>query len=522
MLMAHLLDENQAMSLKWLAGHYLHEPDWSLNIQDRLKSEKKRDTIPDGELYAYCAKDVEVTVRLYSLFATALHANPRLRSIYHHVSRPLQDALFRTAEATGWPLDVARARGLYERYEEIEVDYSKSKRGRKIKHMRGRGKWAEQIDDLELQLDHWAGRHVNWRSPEQVRDVLYRQFEVRVEKQTEEGEDSTDVEALMAVRDQHPIVRVILSHRRVMQKAKMLNGWLRRARDGRVYSEYNVAGPVTGRLSGRNPNPQNIPRDKEVRRLVVASPGHSILAADYKTIELGFAAWQYDEPTMLAAYRRGDDLHTLTATHILDRPPSTSEERTRFGKTPNFGLLYGQGVGGFRDYALKGSAHAEVVVDLSEREAREIRTGWHELYPGVREGWHRIVADLRKHGYVETLSGRRRRFPDYHRLDEYMQSACNRMAVNAVVQTPAGELTHIAAILAHTAVPGLILDVHDSLVFEVPVGTVKTAAKVLREIMEHEVPKYYARHLGATIDIPVRVDIGVGPSWGELSQVVDS
>src|SRR5579864_305601 len=213
MLMAHLLDENQSMSLKWLAGHYLGWKDWSVDIQDRLKSDKKRDAIPDDELFAYCAKDVEATVRLYSRLATLLSHNPRLRNIYHHVSRPLQDALFRTAEQTGWPLDVGRARELYERYEEIEMDYSKSKRGRKIKHMRGRGKWAEQIDELELKLDDLAGRHVNWRSPEQVRDVLYRQFEIKVEKQTEEGEDSTDVEALMAVRDQHPIVRVILSHR---------------------------------------------------------------------------------------------------------------------------------------------------------------------------------------------------------------------------------------------------------------------------------------------------------------------
>lgn len=494
MLQAHLLDENRRVGLKNLALQHLSPEVYWRYVAPLLKDAVKRGALAYDELARYCVGDCAVTLLLFDIFSRQMAEYPRLEKIYRHLSLPLSQALL-PVERRGVPFDVNQANGLY--YD-----------------------LGVQAGNLTMMLNQQAGKDLNWNSDTQVAALLYGEYKItppHLTKSKKRG--SVDEKALMKIRYSHPVVETLVEHRHVTKQMEIIESWRSRARDGRVYPTYSIPGTVTGRLSGRNPNPQNVPTYSRIRALIRSPHAERcILAADYRTIELGVAAWLFEEPKMLAAYveqilHGGEDLHTKTATALLGRPPRDKLERKKYGKTPNFGLLYQQGVEGFMEYAAKQG------VKYTLEQSADVHGAWHALYPGIREGWAKYGMMLHQYGYVEMPSGRRRRLPEYHSANSRLRARAWREGCNAPVQGTAGEFTHIAAILSQEPMllkfdAQLILHVHDSLVFDVPIVTVGDAGPMLKRIMEQDVPAYFEGHFGP-VGIPLGAEISTGPSWGE-------
>jgi uracil-DNA glycosylase family 4 len=493
MLMAHLLDENRPVGLKKLALQHLDPSLYWQYIEPLLRRPDTRGAIDFRELGTYCANDVAATWLLYDELFRQLRREPRLDLIYRRISLPLSAALLE-AECRGIMLDINRADEL-------------------------RGRLAAERAEVERELAARAGRSINWASPEQVARLLYEDLRLPVPHRTKAAErGSTDEKALRRLVGQHPLVGALIRWRRVNKQELIVRTMLTRVRaDGRIYPTFNQCGTVTGRLSQHDPNLQNIPTDSAVRSLIVAPPGHVILAADFAMIELVVAAWLFGEQTILDAYTAGRDLHTETATALLGRPPATAEERKKYGKTPNFALLYQQGDAGFVEYAAKQG------VELTLEQARAMRTAWHALYPGIRRGWQRYALDLEACGYVESPIGWRRRLPEFHSGSTALRNEAWRQGCNFPVQNMAVVLTHVGAIIAQSILRAahgahLIHHIHDQLVFEVPIGQAREAAATLAGILTVDVPAFLDRVFGVRLPFTPRVEVGLGRSLGELTR----
>jgi DNA polymerase-1 len=493
MLMAHLLDENGGVGLERLAKDLLGLPMVWKKLDPEMRNPKRRAAIPEADLMERCKEDAAATFALYHHLLPRLQAKPRLEAIYRHMSLPLMRR-FIDVEIAGVPFNKQRAEALVT---DLQIE----------------------LAGVEADLDTFKSG-VNWDSPDQVAAILYGEYGLKPPKMAEKKpRGSTDEESLMKLRDQHPIMPLLLRHRKLAKKEEMVVSWIKHVRpSGTIHPSFNVTGTETGRISVSRPNLQQMHTDEDVRSLIWSpNPGWVLLSADYKTIEIGTAAWIFDEPTMLAAYIN-DDVHTLTATRLLGRPPVDKDERKKYGKTPNFGLLYQQGDEGFRDYAMKKG------VDMTLDEARLMRAQWHNLFPGVRAGWRRIGNRLTADGGLLTLpSGRERRLSDFMGNVRWKINKAWRDACNTPVQGTAGEFTHIAAILAPPVLAEyggrLLLHWHDSLVFVVPQVYLDRCAALLADVMRTKVPSYFEEHFGTRLPIPLFVDVAAGPDLGHLAEI---
>jgi DNA polymerase I len=325
----------------------------------------------------------------------------------------------------------------------------------------------------------------NWDSPKQVAEAL-RLAGCAVEK--------TNDDTLAAL--DHPLASLLRRYR----AAKKLLGtygeaWLQHvAPDSRVYAGWHQLGADSGRMACSKPNLQNLPRDVRYRRCFVAPPGRALVKADYSQIELRIAAKLAGEGSMIDAYARGDDLHALTARHLLGKEEVTKEDR-QLAKSVNFGLLYGMGANGFRDYA-----RSNYGVELTEAQAQEYRERFFRAYPGLAR-WHRRVRDANA-PETRTVAGRRRPLDRETPLP---------LRLNAPVQgTGADALKRALALLwkRRADCPGAIpvLAVHDEIVVECPAGSVEEAKNWLRRAM--------ADAFGVWIEpIPVEVEVRTGQTW---------
>jgi DNA polymerase-1 len=278
---------------------------------------------------------------------------------------------------------------------------------------------------------------------------------------------------------------------------------------GRLHTSYNQTGTVTGRISSSDPNLQNIPirteLGREVRRAFVAEPGWQLVAADYSQVELRVMAHISGDEGLLSAFARGEDIHASTAAAIMDVPlGEVTPEMRRVAKAVNFGLSYGQ--------TAYGLAQA---TGLTQAEAEDFIKAYFERFPKVQEYIDHTKALAKRQGYVETLLGRRRYFPELQpgsRASHNARQAAERMAINAPIQGTAADIINIATIRLHRALQEsdlrsrMILQVHDELVVEAPEEEVAALSPLMCEIMEN----------AFDLEAPLKVDLKVGRNWGEL------
>jgi len=279
-----------------------------------------------------------------------------------------------------------------------------------------------------------------------------------------------------------------------------------------VHTSFNQTGSVTGRLASSEPNLQNIPTRTELGRQVrlgfVASEGHTLLSVDYSQIELRIVAHMAGDRAMLDAFREGQDIHATTAAAIYNIPlKDVNKEQRRHAKAINFGLIYGMSA-----FGLSRST------DFTLGEAENFVKDYFEHFPGVKKYLDNIRSLAARQGYVETMLGRRRYFPNLaNPVNMMMRNREEREAINAPIQGTAADIMKIAMIKVDEALRAsklgarLILQVHDELVLEVPVDELDFTVKLVRQVME-----------GAyKLDIPLLTEARSGINWGSM-QVIDS
>ncbi len=486
MIAAYLLDPGgRAFGLKNLAWRKLGVEMTSITDLIGTK-EGSMAQVPVAAAASYACADVEATTRLVELLERELREY-ELWELFAQVEMPLVEVLV-DMEMAGVALDVGY---LKEMSREL--------------HLR--------ITALEKEIWELAGHPFNVSSPKQLGKVLFEELGLPAKARTKTGY-STAAGVLEELQGLHPIIELILEHRQLTKlKSTYVDALplLVNRRTGRVHTSYNQTGTVTGRISSSDPNLQNIPIrteiGRQVRRAFIAQEGALLLAADYSQVELRVLAHISQDANLLAAFQRGEDIHASTAATVLGVPLSqvTSEMR-RIAKTINFGLIYGMS-----DYGLVQRT------GLSQEEASQFITNYFARYPGVRAYLEETKEQAREKGYVSTLLGRRRYFPELRsdsKAHAGVKRAAERMAINMPIQGSAADIIKIAMIRLHRALKErglasrMTLQVHDELVLEVPEGELKGVAPLVREVMEG------AYELRA----PLRVDIKVGKNWDEMEE----
>ena len=355
-----------------------------------------------------------------------------------------------------------------------------------------------------------AGMEFNVGSPKQLGDVLFNRMNLPKPVKYGRGRTiSTAVDVLEELAENHPIARMVLDYRQLTKlKSTYVDALpaLINPATGRLHTTFGQTGTATGRLSSANPNLQNIPIRTElgrgIRAAFIAEPGHVLLTADYSQIELRLLAHFSRDPLLVEAYRRGDDIHTLTASQVFGVPPlMVTPDHRRQAKVVNFGIVYGLSPFGLSQQ-----------LGIETGEAKQFIANYFEKYKGVRAFIDKTLDEARRDMKVRTLFGRVRPIPDINSKNINQRGFAERTAVNTPLQGTAADLIKIAMIRIDAALrerglkSRMTLQVHDELVFEVPENEVETMQPLVREHME----KVHA------LAVPLQVDMGVGMNWRDL------
>ncbi len=429
------------------------------------------------------AESADITARLAPVLANELDSR-QLRKVYDEIDRPLVPVLARMEDA-GVKLDCDVLAKMSTR---LERD------GNRI---------AEQIYEK-------SGQRFNINSPRQLGDVLFNKLNLPKPVKYGKGKTiSTAVDVLEGLAAEHDVPRLVLEYRQLSKlKSTYVDALpaLCRPETGRLHTHFNQAGAATGRLSSTNPNLQNIPirteLGREIRAAFVAEKGSVLLAADYSQIELRLLAHFSEDPLLVEAYRRGDDIHSLTASQVFGVPPMLIDaEHRRRAKAVNFGIVYGLSPFGLSQQ-----------LGIDTREAKRFIDAYFEKYQGVRTFIDRTLEAARRDGYVETLFGRVRPIPDILSKNPNQRGFAERTAVNTPLQGTAADLIKIAMIRIDRELADrrlktrMLLQVHDELVFEVPVDELEEVRQLVQERMEkvHD------------LLVPLVAEAGVGPNWRDM------
>ena len=300
-------------------------------------------------------------------------------------------------------------------------------------------------------------------------------------KMTDTGKPSVDESTLRALQGKHPVVDLFLDYAELKKlKSTYVDNLSTMINHGRLHPQFHLNRTVTGRLSSSDPNLQNIPRDHRVRSLFIAGRGESLIVADYSQIEMRIAAMFSQDENMLNIFNDNLDPHTGTASVILNKPPDevTGEERTLYGKVPNFLLLYG----GSPKRLVEQTGGA-----LTLDEAKVVADNYNAGYAGFTEWKAKMLGYGRRHGYVETMAGRRRRISTLESEDFFEKSKAERQAINAIIQGTASEICKEAMVALSGVLPHpsckMLVQVHDEMVVSVPTDEGKDWIPVVENTM---------------------------------------
>jgi DNA polymerase-1 len=361
-----------------------------------------------------------------------------------------------------------------------------------------------------IEIHTKAGVTFNINSPKQLGDVLFNQLNLPKPVKYGKGKTiSTAVDVLEELSETHEVPRLVLDYRQLSKLKSTYVDALPVLIDpvtGRVHTTFNQTGTTTGRLSSTNPNLQNIPirteLGREIRAAFIAEPGFSLLSADYSQIELRLLAHFSEDPLLTEAFRRGDDIHALTASQVFGVPPMLIDgEHRRRAKAVNFGIVYGLSPFGLSQQ-----------LGIEQREAKKFIDAYFEKYAGVRRYIDRVLDETRREQSVKTLFGRSRPIPDINSKNANMRGFAERTAVNTPLQGTAADLIKIAMIQIDQDLRSrklksrMLLQVHDELLFEVPADELDLMRQLVRKKME-------SVHL---LSVPLLVELGVGPNWRDV------
>ncbi|MCB0064359.1 MAG: DNA polymerase I, partial [Caldilineaceae bacterium] len=474
MTMAWLLDPaSRHLGLKDQAAMLLG---WEMTeITELIGKGRKQVTIDQVAIEpvgAYCGADVDATIQIYEKLVPQLH-EAEMWQLYEEIELPLLPVLT-DMELAGVKLD---------------LDY--------LAEMSKR--LTERLAELESDLYKIVGHEFNLRSTQQLSQVLFDEmnFPTKGLSKTKGGQISTavsELEKLAAMKselsaDQQQVIEIIFEQR---QLEKLRGTYvdalpaLVNPETGRVHTSFNQTGAVTGRMSSSNPNLQNIPirteLGREIRRAFVVPAGWTLVAADYSQVELRILAHVAQEEILIDAFRNDQDIHATTASKLFQVPiAEVTREQRGLAKTINFATIYGSSAFGISSRT-----------DMDPKEAQRFLDQYFVTYPRIKEYIEKTTESLKATGYVETLQGRKRFFPELQggRLPYNQRMAIERAAINAPIQGTAADIMKIAMIRLHEQLASggyrarMLLQVHDELVLEVPNDEVDAVKTLICDVME--------------------------------------
>ena len=430
----------------------------------------------------YAAEDADITLRLHQVLWPQVSAHTSLGKVFTDIELPLVPVLSRI-ERTGALVDDTL---LFQQSQEL----------------------ALRLAELEREAWDLAGQEFNLASPKQLGDILFTKLEIPILKKTAKGAPSTKEEVLQELALDYPLPKVLIEHRGLAKLKStytdklpvMINRTTKR-----IHTSYNQSGTATGRLSSSDPNLQNIPvrnaEGRRVRQAFIPAEGSKMVAADYSQIELRIMAHLSEDPSLLAAFAAGQDIHRATAAEVFStHPEQVTIDQRRSAKAINFGLIYGMSAFGLAKQ-----------LNIGRKQAAEYIDTYFDRYPGVLSYMNSVRSSAAEAGYVETYFGRRLYLPEINSRNGMRRQAAERTAINAPMQGTAADIIKLAMISVDDWLQNsdlrsvMIMQVHDELVLEVPEDELQVVSEGLMQRMES----------AATLKVPLLVDVGVGNNWDE-------
>ncbi|MDR0629009.1 MAG: DNA polymerase I [Treponema sp.] len=452
-----------------------------LSYKDIVPKDSTFDSVPLETAVRYAAEDADLCMRLRLLLEPMLPHHAASLRLFGELEMPLLPIL---AEMEGVGIqikkDVLRAYGL-----ELSTE-------------------LQQIQEETYKL---VGHEFNLASPKQLQEVLFTERKLKPGKKTKTGY-STDVEVLEELAREDPVPAFILRHRTL---AKLKSTYVDTLADmadteSRLHTSFVQTGTVTGRLSSRDPNLQNIPiRDEAGRRIreaFIAGPGKVLISADYNQIELVVLAHLSEDANLIAAFKEGKDVHARTAALIfgIDETQVQGDQR-RIAKTINFGVMYGMSA--FR------LANA---LGISRSNAATFIETYFKTYAGIRDFIDELIKKAEESGYATTILGRRRAIPAINSRNKTEKAGAEREAVNTPIQGSAADIVKTAMVrldkrlTAENSPARMLLQVHDELILEVPQDHAAETVHLVQQEMETAI----------TLKVPLRVSVEIGVRWGDF------
>ena len=363
---------------------------------------------------------------------------------------------------------------------------------------------GQELHKLTVKIYELAGREFNIGSPKQVGEVL-ADLNINSGRKTSTGRISTSKAVLEELAQTFELPRLIIDYRELDKLKSVYTDALpgQIAADGRIHCQLNQTVAATGRLSSSEPNLQNIPirtdLGRRIRRAFVAAKGNKIISADYSQLELRLLAHITQDPVMLDAFQKGEDIHARTARLVFGANTDAElKEARRFAKIVNFAIAYA-----IEPWGLSQR------VGISRQEAKKVIEDYYNTYKGVRRYMDEVPVMAREHGYVRSIYGRIRPLPGITDRNANIRKAAEREAINMPIQGTASDIVKIAMLhvdeeLKRTGLKAqMLMQVHDELLLEVAEKDVEKVSKLLKHEMETAV----------SLDVPLVADVGVGDNW---------
>ena len=485
MILHYLLDPESRHNMNFLAERYLrYTPIAIESLIGKGARQLTMDQVAVELVKEYAAEDADITLQLKAALWPQI-VEQGLEQLYHTIEEPMIEVLAEM-ELAGVKIDSQQL-----------ADYA-VELNREL---------AELESEIRTLADEPA---LNINSARQLGEVLFGKLRLAEKpKMTKTRQYSTDEEYLQSFAGKHRIVDLVLRYRGVK---KLISTYVEALPllvnpiSGRIHTSFNQAVTATGRLSSTNPNLQNIPvRDQMGRRIreafIPSDEEHLLLSADYSQVELRLMAHLSGDPSLVEAFRQGEDIHAATAAKLYHKPIAevTSEERRR-AKTANFGIIYGISAFGLAQR-----------LDIPRGEARELIEGYFATYPKVKEYMERVVGEARQLGYVTTIFGRRRFLSDISSRNAVARGVAERNAINAPIQGSAADIMKLAMVeiqrrfRAEGIRSQMILQVHDEVIVDVLKQEREAVERIVREAMESV----------ADLAVPLISEAGVGNNWLE-------
>lgn len=484
MIAHYVLQPELRHGMDYLAEIYLKYE--TIKIEELIGAKGKkqgnmRDLAPEA-VYKYACEDADVTLKLKQVLENELEKNG-VKKLFEEIEMPLVPVL------------------AYMERNGVRIDTDALKET--SRHFTAR------MNQIEEEVHQLAGMEFNIASPKQVGEVLFDRLKiVEKAKKTKTGQYVTSEEVLESLRGKHEIVGKILEHRGLK---KLLGTYidalpqLINPATGRIHTSFNQTVTATGRLSSSNPNLQNIPirneDGKEIRKAFIPDEGSEFFSADYSQIELRIMAHLSNDPHMIEAFQKDQDIHAATAAKIykVKLEEVTREQRSK-AKTANFGIIYGISVFGLAER-----------LNVDRKEAKALIDGYFENYPNVKAYMDQSIQEAREKGYIETIFKRKRYLPDINSKNAVVRGYAERNAINAPIQGSAADIIKVAMIRIYQRFQEegirskMILQVHDELNFSV----LPEEKEKVQQIVISEMEAAYK------MKAPLRADHGWGHNWLE-------